>query len=135
MVHGVVWVGLLLTGLRGDEVLIRRPIEPIRDVAEWLEREGGAGATVLGYGHGREALMVLVPKLVAVDDGGQIEVAAMAAKARGGAVFLVVGHQNFNRAMLPSGFAVFEDGNRFEEVARFDGIEAENQYRVYRGRE
>lgn len=135
VVHGVVWVALLATGLRGGEVLLRRPIEPIRDVAEWLGREGGAGATVLGYGHGREALMVFLPKLVAVDDAGQIEREVAAAKAKGGAVFLVVGHQNFNRVMLPTGFAVFEDGKRFEEVARFVGIEAENQYWVYRLRQ
>jgi hypothetical protein len=37
--------------------------------------------------------------------------------------------------MLPTGFAVFEDGKRFEEVARFVGIEAENGYWVYRLRE
>ena len=135
VVHGVVWVALLVTGLRGDELLLKRPIEPIRDVAEWLGREGGAGVTVLGYGHGREALMVFLPKLVAVDDAGQIEVEVASAKAKGGTLFLVVGHQNFNRAMLPTGFAVFEDGKRFEEVARFDGIEAENQYRVYRLRQ
>jgi hypothetical protein len=133
--HGVVWVALLATGLRGSEVLLKRPIEPIREVAEWLGREGGAGVTVLGYGHGREALMVFLPKLVAVDDAGQIEGEVAAAKAGGRALFLVVGHRNFNRAMLPTGFAVFEDGKRFEEVARFDGIEAENQYRVYRMRE
>jgi hypothetical protein len=135
VVHGVVWVGLMLTGLRGDEVLLKRPIEPIRDVAEWLGREGGEGATVLGYGHGREALVVFVPKLVAVDDAGQIEAEVGVAKAAGRALFLVVGHQNFNRAMLPTGFAVFEDGKRFEEVARFVGIEAENGYWVYRLRE
>jgi hypothetical protein len=79
--------------------------------------------------------MVIVPKLVAVDDAGQIEEQVGAAKAAGRALFLVVGHQNFNRAMLPTGFAVFEDGKRFTEVARFVGIEAENQYWVYRLRQ
>jgi hypothetical protein len=95
----------------------------------------GQAVTVLGYGHGREALMVFLPKLVAVDDAGQIEVEVAAAKAAGRALFLVVGHQNFNRAMLPTGFAVFEGGKRFEEVARLGGIEAENGYWVYRMRE
>lgn len=135
VVHGVVWVALLVTGLRGSEVLLKRPIEPIRDVAEWLGTQGGTGMTVLGYGHGREALMVFLPRLVAVEDAGQIEEQVVKAKAAGRALFLVIGHQNFNRVMLPTGFAVFEDGKRFDEVARFDGIEVESQYRVYRLRE
>lgn len=126
-----VWLVLLVTALRGGEVMLRRPIEPIRDVAVWLTNEK---ATVLGYGHGREALAVFLPKLKPVDDAAQIQQALDSAKARGETVYLVVGHLQFNRAMLPSGFPVFEDPLRFEEKARFDGIESENHYRIYRAR-
>lgn len=123
---------LLATAAGGGKILMSRPIEPIRDVAEWLEEAGGQEAVVLGYGHGREALAVLAPRLVPVDDAGQLERELAKAGERKRTAHLVVGHLNFNRAMLPSGFAVIEDAKRFREVARFDGIEADNHYRIYK---
>jgi hypothetical protein len=140
LLQGGVWLALIVTGLRGDEVLLKRPIEPIRDVAEWLADAGAGagsganGAAVLGYGHGREALTVFVPRLIPVDDAAQIQQELERAQSQGRSVFVVVGHFHFNRAMLPTGFPVFEEVTRFNEVARFDGIESENHYRIYQAR-
>lgn len=129
------WMVLLMTAVRGGEVLFKNPIEPIRDVAAWLEREGGEKAKVLGYGHGREALVVFVPRLIPVDDAAQIQKEIETEKASARPIFLVVGHLQFNRTVLPSGFPLFEDSTLFTEEARFDGVESENHYRIYRARE
>jgi hypothetical protein len=67
-----------------------------------------------------------------VDDAAQIQQALANAKTEGTPVYLVLGHYHFNRSMLPTGFPMIEDTARFTEVARFDGIESENHYWIYR---
>jgi hypothetical protein len=131
-VQAGVWIALLMTAVRGSEVLLTNPIEPIRDVATWLENQGGEKAKVLGYGHGREALAVFVPRLLPVDDAAQIQQALANAKTAGTPVYLVLGHFHFNRSMLPTGFPMIEDTALFTEEARFNGVESENHYRIYR---
>ena len=88
----------------------------------------------LAYGHGREALAVLKPDVVAVDDDQQLRAAVAQAKATGQEAFLAVGHFQFNRALLPTGFALIDNTRHFEEVARFDGLESEFHYRIFRAR-
>ncbi len=123
---------LVFVFLAGGQVLLTRPIEPVRDVTDWLAREGADRGIVLAYGHGREAVMVLLPEAVPVEDDAQILAAMQRAGSEGKPLHLVAGHLYFNRTLLPKGFPVFEDPARFTEAARFDGIEAENHYRIYR---
>lgn len=118
--------------MAGAWVLLTRPIEPVRDVANWLAANNAERGPVLAYGHGREAVLVLMPEAQPVENDAQIRAAIEQARAAGRPLHLVIGHINFNRALLPSGFPVFEDPQRFTEAARFDGIEAELHYRVYR---
>ncbi len=125
-----VWLATVWPALT---VLLERPIEPLRPVAQWLETQG-TEALALAYGHGREALMVLKPGVVAVDDEAQLRTAVAEARAAGRAAFLVVGHFQFNRALLPSGFRMIDDPLQFEEVARFDGVESEFHYRIFKAR-
>ncbi len=119
----------------GTWVLLTRPIEPIRDVADWLTAEEAEKGSVLAYGHGREAVLVLKPEAKPVESDTQILAAIDQARAANRPLHLVIGHINFNRARIPTGFPVFEDPARFTEVARFDGIEAELHYRIYRLRD
>ena len=123
----------LATVWPGTQLTLRRPIEPLRSVAGWLEIYG-QGGVALAYGHGREALAVLKPDVVAVDDDQQLRAAVAQAKATGYEAFLVVGHFQFNRALLPTGFALIDNTSHFEEVARFDGLESEFHYRIFRAR-
>ena len=111
--------------------LLTRPIEPIRNVSDWLQAAGARQGTILAYGHGREALLVLKPEAVPVETAEQIRAAITDARAAGLPLHLVVGHLGFNHAIVPSGFAVIEDPAIFTEVARFEGIEAELHYRIY----
>ena len=78
--------------------------------------------------------MVYHPAAAPVEVAAQITEARDSAAAAGETLFVVVGHISFNRALLPSGFAVIENPEWFTEVARFDGIESEHHYRVYRAR-
>lgn len=115
----------------GSAVLLKRPIEPIRDVATYLNSAAGDDGRVLGYGHGREALMVYLPTTEPVEDDLQIATAEREAAQNGQKLFLAIGHIHFNRTLIPKGFPVFEDPARFTEVARFDGLGVEHHYRVY----
>lgn len=125
---------LALLGLAfcaGTGVLLKHPIEPIRDVATFLKSVVGDDGRVLGYGHGREALMVYLPSTKPIEDDQQIAEAEREAARDGKKLFLAIGHIHFNRTLIPKGFPVFEDPSRFTEVARFDGLGAEHHYRVY----
>ena len=123
----------LATALPGTVLLLKRPIEPLRAVANWLEVYG-QGGVALGYGHGREALVVLKRDVIGVDDAAQIRAAVAKAKAAGQEAFLAVGHFQFNRSVLPDGFGLIDDPSQFEEVARFDGVESEFHYRIFKAR-
>ncbi len=120
-------------GLAGLPSLLQRPIEPVRDVTDYLRTMTDAGKTgrVLAYGHGREAVMVYLPLAEPVETVEQILAAQKAAKSQGQKLFLVVGHLSFNRSLLPQGFAVFEEPTRFKEVAQFNGLGLAHHYRVY----
>jgi len=131
-IHGLLLAGLILTAWRGDQVLLSRPIEPVKDVAEWIRDKAPAESVVLAYGHGREAVMVYLPSAKPVETAAQVEAEVREAQASGKALFVVVGHPEFNRTMLPGGFAVFEDANRFQEAVRLTGVESELQYAIHR---
>jgi len=122
---------LAVASLAGLGVLLKRPIEPMRDVATFLKQAAGENGRVLAYGHGREAVMVYLPTAEPVEDDLQIAEAEREAQADGKKLFLAIGHIHFNRTLIPKGFPVFEDPARFTEVARFDGLGVEHHYRVY----
>ncbi len=121
--------GVFLVGLWP---LLTRPIEPVRDVSDWLSANDARQGTILAYGHGREAVLVLMPDAKPVETAEQIHAAIDEARTDGRPLHLVVGHLGFNRALIPSGFPVFEDPAMFTEAARFDGVEAELHYRIYK---
>lgn len=112
--------------------LLTRPIEPVRDVANWLIQADAMRGPVLAYGHGREAVMVLLPEAEPVENAAQIQAAIDEARAHDQPLHLVVGHIHFNRTLLPDGFPLLNDPALFTEAARFDGIEADLHYRIYR---
>jgi hypothetical protein len=119
-----------------DEIgrLRRTPISPLRETAAFLRQREFAGDAVFGYGFGSEAVQYYLPELPVerdADAAQALEGALKAANDSGKRLLVAVGYEELNRRQLaPGGFRLLDDPARFEEVARFDGIEPLFGYRV-----
>ncbi|MCB1210917.1 MAG: hypothetical protein KDK97_16460, partial [Verrucomicrobiales bacterium] len=129
---GLVFLGFLF--LPGWQLFTTRPYAPLRDAAEWIQQHGGPSPVVLAYGHGREAYAVYDPQCHQIETLDQLESELAAAKAQNRLVFVVLGHNSFNRALLASGYKLLDDPARFEEIAHFTGIESEHYFRIFEAR-
>jgi hypothetical protein len=110
--------------------LLTRPIEPLRDVANWLTEH--TSGPVIGYGHGREALAVYFPALIQAADPAELENHLLKARQSSTPIHLVVGHEPLNRLLIPTGFRILDDPNQFQNQVKFHGLEPELNYRILR---
>jgi hypothetical protein len=116
-------------------VLLRFPQEPAREVAAFVRAagaEGPRGTIAVGIGLGGDVPRVYDPWIVAVDERGELarEIARAAAEGRG--LYAFYAHAALNRQRFPDTLALLDDRALFEPAARFDGIEAEHVYRIFR---
>jgi len=117
--------------LPGWQLFTTRPYAPLRDIAEWIQLHQETAPIVLAYGHGREAYAVYDPHCQQIETLDQLEAKLTAAKAQNRPVWVVVGHNSFNRALLSSGYKLIDDPTRFKEIAHFTGIESEHYFRIF----
>jgi hypothetical protein len=115
------------------------PISPLRETAAFLRGREVDGAAIFAYGFGSEALQYYLPQLPfarEADAASRLEAALKAADEAGKPLLVAVGYEELNRRQLaPDGFPLLDDPERFEEVARFRGIEPLFGYRVLASRQ
>ncbi len=110
--------------------LLLYPLEPLRDVADFLESRDGEIIPV-GYGHSTEYLNVYLPSARSPITGlSAVDAAISEAREKSRPLYVIVGRPNFNRATLPEGFTRLDDPAIFEEIAAYRGIEPDFTYRV-----
>ncbi|MFV1995502.1 MAG: hypothetical protein ACC661_08695, partial [Verrucomicrobiales bacterium] len=126
----LLFTGFLRTQIR---VLLERPYAPMREVAGILLEEGERGdPMILGYGLGGQIMRVYHRGIRFVTSLSELEAALTEASQGGRGAVLFYGYDAFNRALMADGFALIDDGDNFEEIASFSGIEPEFYFRVLR---
>jgi hypothetical protein len=111
-------------------VLLTLPQEPAREVAQFVANSETAIA--VGIGLGGDVPRVYDPWIVALDQPDALRRELARARAESRPLYAFYGHAALNRKRFPETIALLHDPALFEPVARFDGIEAEHVYRVYR---
>ncbi len=110
-------------------VLLTRPYSPMRELAETLRSAGGLRA---GFGLGGEMPRIYDPWIRHVESAREIAALEGEARAEGRPLHVFYGYPGQNRAKRPEGIARLLDPERYEEVNRFQGIEPQFTYRVFR---
>jgi hypothetical protein len=116
-------------------VLLRFPQEPAREVAAFVRAagaEGPHGTIAVGIGLGGDVPRVYDPWIVAAEERGELARETARAQAERRPLYAFYGHAALNRKRFPDTLALLGDRALFEPVARFDGIEAEHVYRIFR---
>ncbi|HVH06549.1 MAG TPA: hypothetical protein VNE71_11175, partial [Myxococcota bacterium] len=116
-------------------VLLAYPQAPAREVAAFVRAapaDDPRGAIGVGIGLGGDVPRVYDPWIVAVEAHGALAAELARARDEGRPLFAFYGHAALNRRRFPETLALLDDPALFEPVARFDGIEAEHVYRVFR---
>jgi hypothetical protein len=116
-------------------VLLRYPQEPAREVARFVRGaapEHPEGAIGVGVGLGGDVPRVYDPWIVEVEEPAALVAELARARAEARPLYAFYGHAALNRKRFPATLALVDDRSLFEPVARFDGIEAEHVYRVFR---
>ena len=119
-------------------VLSTRSYAPFREVAEFVGREAKVQATnVIGYGLGGRVFLVYYPEGKFADTLEELDALLAEAAQRGGPTLVVCGYMQFNQADPGSaaGTEKLLDGELFEEVAAFPGIDPLFYFRVMRSRQ
>lgn len=133
------WIGPALlfavfTWLAAPQIrlLATRPYEPLREIAEVFSeaRANDGNLLVVGYGHGVETLPVYYPEIHKAVSKAELEAFITKAREANARLLLTIGHDTFNRHVVPDGFALLDDPAVFEEIATFSGIEPLFRYRV-----
>lgn len=113
--------------------VLSRPVEPIREIAEFFDQRRGANPTIpirAGYQHGGQVPAMYDPWIRQALTANDLKDMAAEAKARKASFYVFYGHEGFNRGMFPDGFTYLDNPLLFVERARFKGLEPDFNYRV-----
>jgi hypothetical protein len=116
-------------------VLARNPIEPSREIVSFLAQVGGGrhgGVLRAGLGLGGDVPRVYDPRIREVHRPAELAALCAEARAEDRPLYVFHGYGPLNQKRLPELMALARDARLFEPVARFDGIESEQVYRVLR---
>jgi hypothetical protein len=116
-------------------LLLTRPIEPTREVIEFLaseEAKASGGAIRAGAGLGGDVPRVYDPSIREVTKPAELAALTREATASGRTLFVFFGYGPLNHRRLPKLFALLDDRRLFEPIGRLDGIESETVFRVLR---
>jgi hypothetical protein len=141
--RGLVAIGLgaWLVGVQplliGPEfrILQTRPIAPLRDVGEFLRALSGPDPTAVvrvGYGLGGKIVRIYDPWVRPVVGAPGIATECRAALAERRPFYVFYGYPRQNRRKRADGFELLDDPQRFQEVARFVGVEPQFTFTVLR---
>jgi hypothetical protein len=114
-------------------IVLTRPVEPIREIAEFFEQRRGADPMVpirAGYQHGGIMPKLYDPWIRQALNANDLKAMAAEAKERKASFYVFVGHENFNRGMFPEGFLYLDNPLLFVERMRFNAMEPDHAYRV-----
>lgn len=119
------------------QLLLTRPYSPMRDLVERLrlETDGPPSGTLrAGYGLGGGMPRIYDPWIRHVDGAQEILALEQEARAAHKPLYVFYGYPHQNGAKRPDGIALLLDAERYEEIARFQGIEPQFTYRLFRHR-
>jgi hypothetical protein len=118
-------------------VLLSRPFAPLHDVAHFVSEQIGedprAGLRA-GLGLGSDMLRLYDPWLEYVTSLAEIEALERRAAREGLPLFVVYGYPGMNQLRHPDVLERLHDPRRYRLVARFDGVDANMTFRVFRHR-
>jgi branched-subunit amino acid transport protein len=119
--------------LAQNKILMTRPYAPLRDTAEFVQRDAKTAPQpplIFCYGLGREVLPIYEPRCQSVASLAEIEKLVQQAKAEQRPLYGVYGYNIFNRSLIPEGFKLLDDRSVFTEAAAFPAIDPEFYFRV-----
>ncbi len=136
---GAVCLGLfLLTTHPQRQVLLNRPMAPIRDVAYAVRAQTpaeGKGAWI-GYGLGGDTPAIYFPLIRNAFTPDELLALLEEVRTSGRSAVLFYGHESFNRAHsrrnAQDAFRWLDDPKLFEPIAEFGGIDQESRYQIFR---
>jgi len=117
------------------QLLLTRPYSPMREVAERLLSEAGDSPSSIlraGYGLGGGMLRIYDPWIQHVEEAGEIVALERASRQAQKELYVFYGYPRQNEAKRPDGIALLLDAERYAEVGRFQGIEPQFTYRLFR---
>ncbi|MCP5070572.1 MAG: hypothetical protein GY946_28745 [bacterium] len=131
---------LLLVGFQWlvwpqTQLLLTRPYSPMRELAERLRLEAGESPSRIiraGYGLGGGMPHIYDPWIQHVATAEEIVVLEREAGNQHKPLYLYYGYPGQNEKKRPDGIALLLDPERYQEIDRFQGIEPQFTYRLFR---
>ncbi|MCP5055169.1 MAG: hypothetical protein GY937_00415 [bacterium] len=117
------------------QLLLTRPYSPMREVAERLRTEAGDSPSSIlraGYGLGGGIVRIYDPWIQYVDEAREIVDLERESRRAEKELYVFYGYPRQNEAKRPDGIALLLDPERYAEVGRFQGIEPQFTYRLFR---
>ena len=117
------------------QLLLSRPYSPMRDLAERLRMEANgppSGILRAGYGLGGGMPRIYDPWIRHVQEAQEILALEQEARQAHKPLYVFYGYPRQNEVKRPDGIAMLLDAERYEEVERFQGIEPQFTYRLFR---
>lgn len=112
-------------------VLRNEPLEPLRDVSEFLISQHHGEIIPVGYGHSTEYLPVYLPTVrKPLENREQLEAVIAEARSTERPLFVVIGRPAYNRVVMPGGFELLDDPKLFSERVAFGSVEQSATYRI-----
>ena len=111
--------------------LLTRPYAPLRDVAHALTNGREANAISAGFGSGGWMLSLYAPTVRSIQTETQLVALCEEVRRRSRPLYLALGYRDENRKRAPDAVHWIE-GEAFERIARFAGIDPRFDTVVYR---
>jgi hypothetical protein len=116
-----------------NRMLLERPHSGMRETVEFLAAQGDAESVLkAGLGLGGDNPKVYDPRLGYFENADELRALCAEAESRAVPFYAYYAYPGHNRARSPGAFRLLDDPSRFEPVARFDGVEPQFVYRVFR---
>lgn len=113
------------------QILRNEPLEPLRDVSEFLISQHQGEIIPVGYGHSTEYLPVYLPTVrKPLENREELEAVIAEARSSERPLFVVIGRPEYNRVATPSGFELLDDPKLFSERVAFGSVEQSATYRI-----
>lgn len=118
---------------------LERPLAPLRDVAEFVSTyrspDSEKEAIRAGFQHGGIVPAVYDPEMYWCVNRKDVEILMRKADTERRPLLIFYGHESFNRGMFSGEdygqpFELLDDPALFEEVKRYEGVDAPSVYRV-----
>src|SRR5262249_2091114 len=134
VVYSLILLVVWLAGFRVTQLLLlHRPIAPLHDVADFVHAKFHDEPLLVGcYGFGREVMPLYEPSCVPLAGKADLERLLQRARQEQRRPVIIYGYESFNRAVMPDGFTLLDDGSRFVELTSLGGIEPDFRFRVLR---